>query len=381
MTDINVSSESLAVARADDVVALDPKQPSDFYLPSPPLTNCNSSTSPDPQVNPFIKLNNNSPISLKARMEGAIREMEGQMQKPTDRPRIASLPDYILLHILYLVPEPAIKDIFRPWLKNGMHRHGVFGISLSLFNNDLVNNDNVDLSFLRVSKHFYKLGVVAVYQMHQFVLSDPYPAEHWLRTIGPRNIGLVQCLALQIRTDWQVSRITASTVGNDWCWSPPFDKCKEESWLKILSRYIQPHHNLQTLVVNLFNWRSVKISYDGDPPCDVFHDEFDRERVVKSRMRLLQFLATQMRGIPETYVDDEKGVWLDAAAAQHLMARMQRPKNGPRQPVQDRRSVTLSRALARGKAYVARRNAQLAEAEKERRWIAQRLHGMDCSAG
>lgn len=378
-TDTNVRTESPARVRAYDVTSLDSTQPSDDHLPSPPLTSHNKSTSPDPEADPYTQFDRS--ISLRSHIRNFVGEGEEEMGPPVDEPSILSLPDCVLLEILYSVPSPARKDIFRPRLKNGMHRHGVFSVSPCLSSDDLIESDNIDLAFLRVNKRFYRLGVVAVYHMHQFVLSDPYPAEHWLRTIGPRNISLLQSLALQIYTDWQVSRMQDRTKSNDLDWSPPFDKCKEESWLKIITKYIQPSHNLQTLIVKLFNWGPVESTYSGGRPCNTFHDEFDRATIINSRMRLLQFLATEVRGIPHTHIDDTEGLWLNASTAQQLMERMQQPREGPRQPFREHKPITLSQALARGRACVVRENTRLAEAEEERRWRARQLHDMDCSTG
>lgn len=156
---------------------------------------------------------------------------------------------------------------------------------------------------------------------------------------------------LEIGTDWMESRAKGHNYryvaqAKDAVDKPIFtDMCCEEKWYVVFSKYIQPHHQLVNLNIELMGWHEIEV----DPKWSSWLD--DREMTLRSdrltlqtwRSRLMNFLDDHMRGIKHTRISSTYGTKPNPRFIQRLTMNMTR--NRSTAEPRPRASRTLGEAL------------------------------------
>ena len=167
---------------------------------------------------------------------------------------------------------------------------------------------------------------------------------------------MVKSLSLSIGTDWEPSRAIGHNFRlvdnalNNMQFSIFEDMCAEEKWWHTFSKHIQPHHDLNKLVIQLKGWRSINVRGDCFMPRHEMTLPEDREDLQKWRGKLLNFFDDYMRGISNVKITcmNVDGRGLTRKQIDGLEIAMSRPKSTAKMR-KLKKKLTISVALAQVK--------------------------------
>lgn len=277
------------------------------------------------------------------------------------RPRYASpieqLPDQILLKICTMVCDLGA-EVF-PFYQQGILARGV----LSNPNNDLgvIQQKNVEVSLLRVSKTLNEFGTAALYKLPRFVFNDPDACRWWLCRIGS-NFPSVSDLKLVIGSGW-----LNSPDGTPLDRSPFWGRCKEEKWHDVFNQ-ITKNHNLSRLELVLLNEYKLDMHHSGRwaTPTNAPHTEEDRSKLFACRKKLISLMRKYLRGVRMCIIQDASAGWLNHGSTQSLAFMVCKSKDtAAERPPKVKLSLpeALTDARRRGKQQTAITDEELEELE------------------
>lgn len=119
------------------------------------------------------------------------------------------------------------------------------------------------------------------------------------------------------------------------------DMCCEEKWYMAISQYIQPHHQLVSLHIELLDWHDIvlKPQYESWLENHEMTLPEDRATLLKWRDRLLNLFNDQLRGIRHPRLTQVGCEVLREREVQGITMAMTRPRNTAEKQVKPSRTL------------------------------------------
>ena len=270
--------------------------------------------------------------------------------------RFTDLPPSVqqsILELALLRPDPEILPYYRcGMLKDGSTYTGLVNTYKGLLEPGVVENDDVDLSLLRVNKDFNKRCSAIFYGRHWFVFSKAEVCKWWVKHIGASNFSRVRALNLELGTGFQHKKEEQRST---------MELSQEEMWLGVLL-WMKNRHRIEYFKVAFNGWQD--LTHDNA----MTNDEQDKLR--ECRKRITNLLWRQYRGMREVDVTQYDVRWLSDHEAGQLEMLMQQRKpvtNLQLQPKPNLSKLIHDLRLDRKEREAEQRRQQRREYEAEQR--------------
>ncbi|OAG45467.1 hypothetical protein AYO21_00101 [Fonsecaea monophora] len=229
--------------------------------------------------------------------------------------------ELFLGHVFALKPTPG--DVVRPF-----YRQGKLAGYIRTGSADMVEQDNVDLRAMRVSREFRDVGSRLVYGRYTFCFDDAQNCRWWTKHIGRQNFANLRAVSVRVESGWTVPCDDICSV----------DLCFEEQWQRFFT-WMRYRHRMDALVLDFSPWRPV-------PTYRELSDE-RRAEVTEWRDSLLATLS-ELRGFTVVKIVDRYEVAIPAADKDEWCATMTEAREPPPPPPPvDTPSMPLGQILKR----------------------------------
>ena len=148
--------------------------------------------------------------------------------------------------------RPKTNDVLQSNLVLPYYRQGMHAGYLRTGEGRVVQQQNVDLSVLRVSKEFRKEGSAMFYSQHAFHFDDPVNALWWVKHIGEVNLSNIRLLSIRMYCGYDEEMYRVDNL----------DQSHEEMWHQFFT-WLKPRHQLEKIVINFSDWVSVRDACPG----------------------------------------------------------------------------------------------------------------------
>ena len=235
-----------------------------------------------------------------------------------------------------------------PYFRRGMLHKGPY---TSSYNDEgLVDNENIDLALLRISKDMHDMCVECFYGQNDFIIAKAEVAKWWFKHIGDQNLSYIRRMQLCIGTGY--TRIEHLSP------RPMTALAQEEEWLQML-HYLENRHRFDTLFILFCGWEEVNE--------DISIPEEDKAIIERSREGIHDLLW-RYRGIRRAVVQgDERSMYLSDTVMDALEIKMKQPRD-PNRKIQQLKSKNMSLTAVMKKLEQARiTNATYEKMEEQRK--------------
>ncbi|OAL29809.1 hypothetical protein AYO20_09002 [Fonsecaea nubica] len=227
--------------------------------------------------------------------------------------------ELFLGHVFALKPTPG--DVVRPF-----YRQGKLAGYIRTGSADMVEQDNVDLRAMRVSREFRDVGSRLVYGRYTFRFDNAQNCRWWTKHVGRQNFANLRTVSVRVNSGWSVPCDDICSV----------DLCFEEQWQRFFT-WMRYRHRMDALVLDFSPWR----------PVPTYRDLSDKRRaeVAEWRDSLLATLS-ELRDFTVVKIVDRHEVAIPAADKDQWCATMTEARETPPPPPPvDTTSMPLGQTL------------------------------------